>query len=146
MIIDGISSRIVTRQWKALEEVADLKLRVDEAVSHFQKIYTETLNTVENLKERMNRLELSISRKGCKADEQMEELNSTIDHLNKLTDSLISRSKEMWKGYNILEHDCKAKKLEDNELDHLRVLCEKTEQLAADLLCYSLAHFERASS
>jgi hypothetical protein len=66
------------------------------------------------------------------------ELNLAIENLDRLTDSLISRSKSAWDDYRRLERYCKSFGFKPLALDNLRVICEKTERLASDLLCYSM--------
>ncbi|HML02594.1 MAG TPA: hypothetical protein VK487_04380 [Candidatus Bathyarchaeia archaeon] len=51
-----------------------------------------------------------------------------------MTDSQILRSKKGWKEYRELENYCKQFALHSAELDNLKVVCKKMEELAADLL------------
>ena len=73
----------------------------------------------------------------------MDALNSAFERLNGLTDSLILKSEGAWEEYKKLEHDSKTNALEPTALDALKDACTKTEQLAQDLLCYSMARFKR---
>lgn len=73
-------------------------------------------------------------------------MKSTMESLDKLTDSQILKSKEAWKKYEELKHDCEMRSLAPPQLDELRILCKETEQVAADLLCYSLGFVRRKTS
>lgn len=102
------------------------------------------MKAMEELKSKINELELGISSKGYgNASEDMDQLNCAVDTLNKLADSLILESGRAWDEYKKLEHDSKVSKFEPAELNGLRYLCKKTEEFAEDLLCYSLALFKR---
>jgi hypothetical protein len=92
----------------------------------------------------MNELERRISQK--KPEENQEDMNhlrSAIDSLDRLTDSQIMKSKETWKKYEELKADCEMQTLQPPQLVELQILCKKTEQLAADLLCYSLGFLKQ---
>lgn len=71
-------------------------------------------------------------------------LDSAIKRLNRLTDYQITRSKKAWEEYRKLEQECKQRSLYPIQLDNLRAICKRTEELAADLLCYSLARFKQS--
>jgi hypothetical protein len=127
-----------------LTEPDDLRARIENAKRNVKEDYERTLETVVTLKEKMNELEQRISQK--KPEEAKEDLNSlryAIESLDRLTDSQILKSKEAWKKYRELEHNCKTQTLESTQLNELQKLCEKTEQVAADLLCYSLGLLKR---
>jgi transketolase len=116
-----------------------LFVHIENATRKAEEDYETALKTVAKTKEKMNELERRISQK--KPEENQEHLNhlrSEIDSLNRLTDSQIMKSKETWKKYEELKHECEMQTLQPSQLDELRILCKKTEQLAADLLCYSL--------
>jgi hypothetical protein len=109
--------------------------------------HRKTLKEVDELRRRINELELSISNKGQdRTKEDEDQLNSALDMLNRLSDSLILESGRAWEEYNKLEHDCKTSAFDHARLDDLRDVCKKTEEFAADLLCYSLARFKRKDS
>jgi arginine/lysine/ornithine decarboxylase len=128
----------------ALIEAVELQARIDKTTREIAQSYGKALKAVEELKTKINDLELSISDKEyAKTSEDMDQLNSAVDTLNKLTDSLILRSGRAWEEFEQLEHDCKISAFEPAGLNGLRDLCKKTEQFAADLLCYSLALFKR---
>jgi ABC-type uncharacterized transport system fused permease/ATPase subunit len=115
----------------------ELRARIEETETQIQRDYRKTLEKVQKLKNHMNKLEQETPKtQGLKA------LNSVINRLNRLTDSQIMRSKKAWKEYRKLEQECKQCSLYAVQLDNLRAICKKTEELAADLLCYSLARFK----
>jgi hypothetical protein len=92
----------------------------------------------------MNELEQRIAQnKPGEACEDLNSLTSAIESLDRLTDSQIQKSKEMWRKYEELKHDCQMQTLQVHQLDELHILCKKAEQLAADLLCYSLGRFKQ---
>jgi hypothetical protein len=127
-----------------LTETGGLRLRIENATRDVKEEYERTLETVGKLKEKMNELEGRISREKPKeAGEDLNSLRSAMESLDGLTDSQILKSKEAWKKYEELKHDCEMRTSAPPELDELRILCRKTEQMAADLLCYSLGFVRR---
>lgn len=130
-----------------MAEAIKLQGRIEKAKRNIEKSYSKTLKDVAKLKKKINELELSISQKEhAKTSGNLDALNFAMESLNKLTDSQILRSEKAWKKLKNLEHNCKRFTFEPAGLDDLRVLCKKTEEFAADLLCYSLAHFKRESA
>jgi predicted RNase H-like nuclease (RuvC/YqgF family) len=123
--------------------VVELQGRIDKATREVAQSYAKALKEVEELKKKINDLELSISTKSPKTSEDMNQLSSALDMLNELTDSLILGSGIAWDEYKKIEHDCKTSAFEPDGLSGLRYLCKKTEEFAADLLCYSMAFFKR---
>jgi len=133
-----------TAAWGALIEVAELQGGIDKATREIAQSYQKTMKSVEELKKQINGLELTISDKGhAKTSEEMDQLDSALGMLNELTDSLILGSGRAWEEYGRLEQDCRMNAFEPTGLNDLRDLCKKTEEFAADLLCYSLARFKR---
>jgi hypothetical protein len=118
--------------------------KVDRATRDFERGYEKTLESVRKLKDKINELELRISEKeNIAINEETLELNSAIESLNAVMDSLIIRSGAEWGQYQELERLQKLNALDPDGLDELRAICEKTEQFAKDLLCYSLGRFKR---
>jgi chemotaxis regulatin CheY-phosphate phosphatase CheZ len=87
----------------------------------------------------MNKLEQQVPK-----TQSVKALNLAMKRLNRLSDSQIMRSKKAWEEYRKLEQECKQWAPSPVQLDSLRALCKKTEELAADLLCYSLARFKQS--
>ena len=120
-------------------ETDELGTRIENATRNVKEDYEKALGTVGMLKEKMNELEQRIGKeKPEEASGDMASLRSAIDSLERLTDSEILRSKAAWKKYEELKHECEKNALAPPQLEELRTLCKRTEQLAADLLCYSL--------
>ena len=110
----------------------------------FKEDYEKTLENVGTLKNKMNELELKILKDGSIRDgEDSRELRLMIEELDALVDSLISRNGLEWEEYRALERECGASSVDLSELGRLKAVCEKTESLAKDLLCYSLGRFRR---
>lgn len=118
--------------------------RIEKARTQIERDYRKASSKVEELKTKMNRFERSISQQeqAQKTTKDLSALDSTIGLLNSLTDSQILRSREAWEEYRRLEHDSEQLVQRPVQLDNLRVICKKMGELAADLLCYSLARFE----
>jgi len=122
-----------------LTETGALDARIEVATRNVKEDYEKALGTVGMLKEKMNELEQRIGQK--KPEEAWEDtasLTSAIDSLERFTDSEILKSREAWKKYEELKLECENHALAPSRLDELRTMCKRTEQLAADLLCYSL--------
>lgn len=136
---------VKTRAQEYLKDAAELQIRIKEANESIEQNYWNAIRQVERLKKTINELERSIGKKksGQTINEIMKQLNLAKHHLEKFSDSLILESKAIWSRYYKLENDCKEIKFESAGLEYLRFSCEKMEGLAADLLCYSLAHFKR---
>ena len=116
----------------------ELRARIEETERQIQKDYGKTLEIVEKLKTKMNKLEQQTP-----DTQNGKALDSAIKRLNRITDSHILRSKKAWEEYRKFEHECKQRSQYPVQMDNLRAMCKKTEDLAADLLCYSLARFKQ---
>jgi len=122
-----------------LIETDELGARIEIATRNVKEDYEKAVGTVGILKEKMNELEQRIGQETPEeASRDMGSLRSAIDSLERLTDSEILKSKAAWKKYEELKHECEKHALTPPQLEELRTLCKRTEQLAADLLCYSL--------
>jgi hypothetical protein len=119
---------------------AELSHRIEEAARNIAQDYQKGLKQVEEAKMKMNNLELAAMENRSGTTNQ---LNSALDTLMQLTDSIIFENERVHGEYEKLEHDCKVEGHEPPELNNLRELCKKMEDFATDLLCYSLAHFRR---
>lgn len=116
----------------------NLKNRINTSTKEVEKNYESALRTMEKLKEKMDELERRVSKNNSKEDANA--LNAAIMKLNELTDSQILKSKEAWQKYEALKRECKTRALTLQKLKELYGACEKVEQLAVDLTCYSLGH------
>jgi hypothetical protein len=120
----------------------ELHHRIDKAARRIAQNYQKSLKTVEEVKTKINDLELAaINGRPAKKNR----LKSALDALIQLTDSITFESGRAWDEYEKLEHDCKVEAYEPPELNDLKGLCKKTEEFATDLLCYSLAHFKKGA-
>jgi len=96
------------------------------------------------LKKKINYLELSLSQEGCTRTEVgMEKLNALTERLDKFVDSVISESVRARQKCERLNQECKMQAFDLAKLEDLETSCKEIEQLAKDLLCYSLGHFRR---
>ena len=144
-----VPSQIFERDRSAaiLTETDQLGVRIEIATRNVREDYEKAVGTVGMLKEKMNELEQRIGRKKPeKAAEDASSLRSAIDSLERFTDSEILKSKEAWKKYEELKRECENRALTPKQLDELRTMCKRTEQLAADLLCYSLGLIKQKST
>jgi hypothetical protein len=117
----------------------ELRARIEETRRQIQRDYRTTLERVQKLKDKMNELQQHNPK-----TRDLKALESAIKRLNKLTDSQILQSKKAWEEYRKLEQESQHCASCPVQLDNLRAVCKKTEELAADLLCYSLARFEQS--
>jgi hypothetical protein len=118
----------------------ELRDRIDEATKRIGRNYQKSLREVEGVKTKINDLEIAIADSGSAKNSQ---LKSALNVLIRLTDSITFESGRAWEEYERLEHDWNAEGCEPLELNDLREVCKKTEEFATDLLCYSLAHFQK---
>jgi hypothetical protein len=93
---------------------------------------------MQQLKNQMNKLEQQTP-----GPQNLKTLNLKIERLNKLTDSQITHSKIAWQEYRKLEQECQKCTQCRVQLDNLKTTCKNAEELAADLLCYSLGRFRQ---
>ncbi len=129
-----------------LNENQVLVERIETAVNEIEADYEAAVEVVRNLKEKMNHLEQRISQKNdAQSLKDLNSLRASTNSLNQFADSQILKSKRAWDRYRELEKDCKAQGAMPAQLSQLRIACKKTEQLAADLLCFSLGHLKQTS-
>lgn len=122
-----------------------LEALIEKATMSVKQDYEVALRSVGELKARMNESELKMS-KNENVENNAESLSLVRKELDGQTDSMILKSKEAWKVYGRLKQDCETQRFEPPQLDELRMWCKKTEQLAADLLCYSLGAIRNKNS
>jgi phage shock protein A len=129
-----------------LTEALKLQAEIDRTANDLKKSYKATLRKISRLKDKLNILERTAS-----SDKSVEGVNHALaleaasESLNRLSDALIANSKKEWQRYASLESKCKDVDSEFARLDDVRVLCKKTEAIAADLLCYTLGHVRHAA-
>ena len=130
-----------------LARAVDLQAEIDSALKNLEKSCCEALRTIKRHKEWVNALERVLSQNGAAKDAGCADaLDSAAEILSRFSDSMISKSKEAWQTYDELKHEFSVRALELSRLDDLYVQCRKLEQIAADLLCYSLGRLRRKES
>ena len=136
---------------RAMEEkhssgITEFQIKIDEVTKNLENSHRSALRKVRTLKEKMNVLELKLGEKRSDGPkEDLDELNSAGEKLNRLTDALISESAKAWEEYKKFEHECKTHHYETVEMNDLKTICKEKEELAKDLLCFSLGHLKRRS-
>ena len=125
---------------------SELQNRINQAAKKTEQKYQNAVEELGELKKKINDLERVIVDDADATGEDKEKLDSAIDQLIKLTDFMISESERAWEEYRTLERDCRIGAPEPSnvnaQMKALWGLCKKTDELATDLLCYSLAHFK----
>jgi len=122
-----------------LTEIAELQTQIETAIKDLEKNRKKAAKTVAFLKKRINNLELSISNESCvKTDAGVEGLNSATERLDRFVDSVILENAQARGECERLESECRALTFASARLENLKALCQEYEQLAKDLLCYSL--------
>jgi len=129
------------RKGKRLTEIAELQTQIETAIRDLEENHKKAAKTMTFLKKRINDLELSISNESCvKTDAGMERLNSATQRLDRFVDSVILENAHAMRQYERFERECRALAFESVRLEDFKALCQEYEQLAKDLLCYSLGH------
>jgi hypothetical protein len=128
-------------------DAAKLKVEIDETAGDMENDSKRRLRAIKKLNDRLNALDQVTGLcEGSKSINHMKALEAAVESLNRLSDSLIIQSKRAWQTYARLEHKCSAAGLDPTVLDKVRVLCKKTEAMAADLLCYTLGRLRQRES
>jgi len=130
-----------------LIEAAQLEAEIKMTIRDMRISYRRTVKTVASLKKKINDLELRISERGyAQPHPQLEKLNSAVERLDRFVDSVIvesARTKENCEG---LKRMCDMQTVKPTQLKDLLTLRQENEQLAKDLLCYSLGRLRRTES
>jgi hypothetical protein len=113
---------------------------IDRAIRDFEEDDRKLLETLRTLKDDITKLEERVGEKKQPGD--LDKLGSAIESLNQLTDSQILASKKAWRSYEEFERQCDGQPSKSAKLKELQAACKKREQIAADLLCYSLGHLK----
>lgn len=131
-----------------MTDLSESQTKIEETINSLERSYAEAVKTVNMLKGRINMLEQArVSENSVESHPLRMELDSAVDRLDRFIDSWILEVKDAWSMYRMLEEELLAAKGSDFEkLSVLKNLCGQSEQLAKDLLCYSLAHLRRAES
>jgi hypothetical protein len=127
-----------------MTEKIDLEIRVASAIRETRENYDAAMAAVERVKEEMNRLERRITEDGMGENARdMASLSSLTSRFNELADSQILESKMDWRIYEGLRREGESQASEVPRLNEFYDTCTKTQQLAADLTCYSLGNPKR---
>jgi hypothetical protein len=119
-----------------LAEKQRLVRLVEKSTREVREGFEAALKNVEKIKWQMNELELRIDKvRGLQNDNSLSVLSEDLD---KLTDNQILKSEEAIKKYGELKQQCGKHGWVLPQLNDLETWCKKSEQLASDLLCYSL--------
>ena len=98
------------------------------------------------LKMKINDLEQSLSQEGCTPTEaDMEKLDALTASLDRLVDSVILESTRAKQKFEGLKQECRTQAIDPAKVENLETTYKETEQLAKDLLCFSLGHFRSSS-
>lgn len=128
-----------------MTERAELQTQIETTIRETEKNHEKAKKTLASLKKKMNDLELRMFHESfAVTDAETEKLNSVVDKLDRFIDSLILDSAKARKKYEKLNHECNMRAFDPVSLRNLETLCQENEQLAKDLLCYSLGHFKSA--
>lgn len=122
-----------------MTEKVDFEIRVASAIRETRENYDSAMVAVERLKEEMNRLERRIT-DGSMGENagDMAALSALTRSFNELTDSQILESRRAWQRYEELKREDDTPRLSE-----FYDACQRTQQLAADLTCYSLGNPKR---
>ena len=133
---------------RSLTDASELQAKVEEAVDSLSKSYVEAVKTLNVLKDRINQLEQARADGNSIENHALgRELDSAVERFDAFVDSWILDSRDAWIKYRRLEKESLTVKEPNlDRLNALRSLCQQSEQLAKDLLCYSLARLKRVRS
>lgn len=129
---------------KSLSIATQLERRIETAIGDLRQNYTKTLSSVASLKRKVNELELRTSENGSTCDDaNREKLSLAVNELDQFIDSVVSRAAKTKQKCDRLKLECSAQSHEPVGLKELLSLCSENEQLAKDLLCYSLGRLDK---
>jgi len=98
------------------------------------------------LKNRMNVLELRAIENGDETSIERERLTLAAESLDRFVDSVIHDIVKAWKRHDRMRRQCELLGFEPPSMKALKMVCEENEQLAKDLLCYSLGRLRQVKS
>ena len=129
---------------KTVSKTTRLERQIETAIEDLRQNHTKTLDSVASLKKKVNELELRTSENGpTRADANREKLNLAVNELDQLIDSVISQAAKKKHRCEKLKLDCSTQPHAPARLKELLTLCAENEQLAKDLLCYSLGRLNK---
>ena len=129
-----------------MTEAAQIEARIELAINDLKGRCKIAVRRIALLKKKINRLELSLSQRNCtRTEADVEKLNALTARLDGLVDSVISESVKAGQKCEHLKQMCRTRKLDSLKLEDLEASRKEMEQLAKDLLCYTLGHFRSSS-
>ena len=127
-----------------LNRSAQLEAEIETTIEDLRRIYGKTLSAVAFLKKRINDLELNVNERGSvPADQNGGELSSAVEELDEFIDSVILQAARTREKCEKLKQECAVQSFEPIRLRDLLSSCLENEQLAKDLLCYSLGRLRK---
>jgi len=127
-----------------LNRSAQLEAEIETTIEDLRRIYGKTLSAVAFLKKRINDLELNVTERGSvPADQNGGELSSAVEELDEFIDSVILQAARTREKCEKLKQECAVQSFEPIRLRDLLSSCLENEQLAKDLLCYSLGRLRK---
>jgi len=145
IVKQSISNLLIpAKMRKALSTPAQIKRQIETAIQDLRHDYAKTLGSVASLKKKVNDLELRTSENGVRSDDvNREKLSLAVNELDRFIDSVIAKAVKTKQMCEKLELECSRQSHEPAELKELLSLCSENEQLAKDLLCYSLGRLNK---
>ncbi len=145
---DFIFNRLIfSLDMKFLAEGSERQTEIEKMINDVEKNYGDAVRTMNVLKNEINQLEQVRAGSPAENDADTEELNSAIRKLDEFIDFWILSSTDAWNKYRLLEKEFTATQASNSvKLNKLKSLCKESEQLAKDLLCYSLSHLKTERS
>lgn len=129
-----------------MTEAAQIEAQVELATKDMKRSHGIAVRSIAALKMKINDLEQSLSLGSfapTKAD--MKKLDALTARLDRLVDSVISESARAKRKLERLKQECRTQAIDSVKVENLETAYKETEQLAKDLLCYSLGHFRSSS-
>ena len=129
---------------KALSRATQLERQIETAIEDLRQNYTQTLSSVASLKKKVNDLELKTNdNSSARDDTNRQKLNLAVNELDQFIDSVVSTAAKTRHTCEKLKLECSVQSHEPVGLKELLSLCSENEQLAKDLLCYSLGRLNK---
>jgi SPX domain protein involved in polyphosphate accumulation len=129
---------------KDLSQATQLQRQIETTIEDLKRNYAETLSSIASLKKKVNNLEQKTSENdSTHYNANREKLSLAVNELDQFIDSVISQTAKTRQKCERLKLECSMQSLEPVGLKELLSLCSENEQLAKDLLCYSLGRLNK---
>ncbi len=127
-----------------LNTATQLERQIGNAIEDLRQNCTKTLSSVASLKKKVNDLELRTGENGAISDDaNREKLSLAVNELDEFIDSVIAQAGKTRQRCEKLKLECSTQSHEPIGLKEFLTLCSENEQLAKDLLCYSLGRLNK---